>query len=93
MSNLKKLALISPALILAPALALASVTVGDKVGVSDEEIRAKLEAAGYTVNEIERGDGELEVEATINGQEVEIDISPDTGAIVKLELEDEDDDS
>lgn len=87
-----KLILLTSAAICAPAIAFAAVNVGETVGVSDEEILSKLEAAGYTEIEIEREDGEIEVEAMLNGQSFEIEIAADTGQIEEIELEDDDDD-
>ena len=60
-----------------PAAAFAAVAVGDKIGVSDEEIRSALEAEGYILEEIEREDGEIEAEVVLNGTEFEITIDPE----------------
>ncbi len=90
MRKTSKLAVLCAAIAI-PASALAAVSVGETVGTSDEEIRAKLEAAGYMVDEIEREDGEIEVEASLDGRSFEIEIAPDSGIVVEMELEDEED--
>jgi len=52
MENLKTLTLVT-LLIGAPALAMANISVGDKVGTDEAEIRAMAQPQGYTVQEIE----------------------------------------
>ena len=76
---------------LAPVAAIAAFAVGDTVGTDVEEIRSKLEAEGYTVTEIEIEDGEIEVEYVVDGQEYEITMSGETGQVLEVELEDDDD--
>lgn len=76
-----------------PSLAFAAVSVGDTIGVSDEDIREALTAQGYTIEEIEREAGEIEVEVMLNGQEFEIELDAETGMVVEVELEDDKDDS
>ena len=97
MTNFKKLAALASVLALYPTLTLAEVAVGDLLGTTNAEIRASLESAGYSVDEVEIEDGEIEAEAVINGQSVEIDISPENGTILALESDDteqdDDDDS
>ncbi|GAA0773096.1 PepSY domain-containing protein [Roseibium denhamense] len=73
--------------------AMAAASLGETVGTTDEEIRAALTAHGYTVEEIEREGGELEVEVTLNGQAMEFGIDPTSGQILEMELEDDTDDS
>ena len=80
------------AALLVPGAALAQIGVGDVLGTSEADVRAALEAQGYTVMEVEIEDGEIEVEAMVDGQEVEFEVAADTGAILEVELEDEDDD-
>ena len=77
---------------LAPVAAIAAFAVGDTVGTDVEEIRSKLEAEGYTVTEIEIEDGEIEVEYVVDGQEYEITMSGETGQVLEVELEDDDED-
>lgn len=67
--------------------ALANITVGQPVGVEDAEITATLEAAGYTVTEIEREEDEIEVEADRDGRSYEIELST-TGEVIGIELDD-----
>ena len=88
----RTLAVLASAAILTPMIAVAAVSVGDTLSADDTEIRAKLEAAGYTVKEIEREDGEIEVEAILDGRAVEIEIAPETGMIVEIEADDDDED-
>ena len=71
-----------------PGLAFAQVAPGDKLGTAEADIRAKLEAHGYTITEFEVEDGEIEVEATLN-----IEVSSQDGNVVEIALEDEDEDS
>lgn len=84
-----KLALLAGLLV--PGVALAQINVGDTMGVTDAEILSTLEAEGYRVLEIEMEDGEIEVEAIRDGQMFEIEIAADTGLILEIELDDEDD--
>ncbi|MGI9394908.1 MAG: PepSY domain-containing protein [Boseongicola sp.] len=76
---------------LIPAAAFANFAVGDTIGTDLDEIRAKFEAQGYTVTEIEVEDDEIEVEYVLDGQEYEVTLNPDTGEVLEVELEDEDD--
>ncbi len=78
-------------LIAIPALAFAASAVGDVLGTSEAEIRANLESQGYIVQKIEFEDGEIEVEAIFEGQEIEIELASNTGAIIEIETEDDDD--
>ncbi len=84
-----KLALLAGLLV--PGVALAQINVGDTMGVTDAEILSTLEAEGYRVLEIEMEDGEIEVEAIRDGQMFEIEIAADTGLILEIKLDDEDD--
>lgn len=88
-----KFSLVSAALatLIAPTAALA-LTVGDTMTTDLDEIRSNFEADGYTVLEIETEDGEIEVEYEKDGQVFEVSIAADTGLILEVELEDEDDD-
>ena len=76
------------ALMLVPSLALAQITVGDTLGTEDDAIRAQLEQQGYAVEEIEREDGEIEVDVRKDGQEFEIVINAQTGAVEEIEEDD-----
>ena len=87
--NNAKLAILAGLLV--PGVALARINVGDTMGVTDAEILSTLEAEGYRVLEIEMEDGEIEVEAIRDGQMFEIEIAADTGLILEIELDDEDD--
>ena len=91
--SLKSYRMISTGILvgLIPAAAFANFAVGDTVGTDLDEIRAKFEAQGYTVTEIEVEDGEIEVEYVLDGQEYEVTIAPDTGVVLEVELEDDDD--
>ena len=84
-----KLALLAGLLV--PGVALAQINVGDTMPVENAEILSMLEADGYRVLEIETEDGEIEVEAVRDGQTFEIEIAADTGMILEIELDDEDD--
>lgn len=76
------------ATVLAPSIAFADVALGDMVGTTDVEIQNKLEMAGYSIDEIEREDGKIEVDAKSGDQEFEIVIAADSGKVIKIELED-----
>lgn len=69
-----------------PSIA-AALSTGDAVGTSEADIRAALEGEGYNIDEIA-----IEVEATRDGKTYEIEISLETGEVVEIELEDDDDD-
>jgi len=88
MENLKTLTLVG-LLIGAPALAMANISVGDTVGTDEAEIRAAVEAQGYTVTEIEIEDGEIEVEVLLDGVETELVVDMTTGIVTEIELEDD----
>lgn len=83
-----KLALVAGLLV--PGMAFAQINVGDTMGVTESEILSTLEADGYRVLEIEMEDGEIEVEAVLDGQTYEIEIAADSGLILEIELDDED---
>ncbi|RZW12457.1 MAG: hypothetical protein EX266_01300 [Rhodobacteraceae bacterium] len=67
----------------APTLA-AALSAGDAVGTTEADIRAALKARGYEVTEIA-----IEVEATLDGEAYEIDVSLDTGEILEIERDDD----
>ncbi len=77
---------------LVPTMALAAASLGDNVGTTEAEIRAGLVAAGYTIEEIEIEADEIEAEVTLDGQALEIEISPENGTIVAIEADDNDSD-
>jgi len=74
-------------LLASTGIALAAVSVGDTLGTTEDDIRAALTAAGYTVEEIETEDGELEAEVTLDGQQMEVVVDAKSGAILEMELE------
>lgn len=69
----------------------AAIMAGDVIGTDEAQIRSALESNGYIVNEIEREDDEIEVEAHLDGQEFEIELSATTGTVLEIELEDDED--
>ena len=75
---------------LVPAAAMA-LAVGDTLGTDVEEIRAKLEAEGYNVSEIEVEGNDIEVDYMVDGQEYELEVDAATGMVLEIELEDDDD--
>lgn len=79
------------AALIVPGFALASVDVGQPVGTTEADVRAALTGMGYEVLEIETEDGEIEAEVTLDGVAYEIEVALDTGLVVEIELEDEDD--
>lgn len=68
-------------------VAAAAVSLGDRLGTTEDEIRAALTAQGYQVQDIEAEDGELEAEVTLNGQEMEVVVDASTGQVLEMELE------
>ncbi|WP_171133615.1 MULTISPECIES: PepSY domain-containing protein [unclassified Ruegeria] len=90
MENLKMLTL-AGLIAAVPALALANVGLGDKLGTDEAEIRAALEAQGYVIEEIEFEDGEIEVELSKDGVETELVLSETEGVVTAIELEQDDD--
>ncbi|WP_171097907.1 PepSY domain-containing protein [Ruegeria sp. HKCCD7255] len=90
MENLKMLTL-AGLIAAVPALALANVGLGDKLGTDEAEIRAALEAQGYVIEEIELEDGEIEVELSKDGVETELVLSETEGVVTAIELEQDDD--
>jgi hypothetical protein len=75
-----------------PSLALAAVSVGDQLGTTEERIRAALTAQGYEITKFEIEAGKIEVEALLDGQMLDLEISPDTGLVIEIEAEDDGDD-
>ncbi len=78
------------AALLVPATAFAGIDVGQTLGTTEAEVRAALSDLGYTVQEIEIEDGEIEAEVTLNGTAYEIEVAMDSGQVVEIELEDDD---
>lgn len=72
-----------------PAMALAGVSIGDRIGTSDAEIRAQVEALGYQVQEIEFEDGEIEVEVLKDGVETELVLNQADGTVREIEQDDD----
>lgn len=89
----KTLAIALLALAAAPGLAMAGDDDGrNRWGIdaprdqwmSLADVTAKLEAAGYTIREIEIDDGVYEVEGRdANGARIEADVHPVTGEILR----------
>ena len=77
--------------VMAPSLAMAGFTLGDTLPSTEEALRAELSGQDFVVEEVEIDDGMLEVEATKDGIEYELVIKPDTGEIVEIEQERDDD--
>ncbi|MEO0383314.1 MAG: PepSY domain-containing protein [Pseudomonadota bacterium] len=92
MTLLKKtLIAASAGVLIAPVVALAAPTVSDAVGTNLEEVMNNLANAGYEVREIEAENDELEAVVLTDGQLLELEISPETGMILSVELEEDDD--
>lgn len=72
--------------------ALATVSLDDKLGSTEDDIRAALTAQGYTVLEFEVEGGDLEVEVSLDGREMEIGIDATSGMVLEMELVTDDDD-
>ncbi len=78
-------------LVIGATVAAAGIGVGDQYGNDIEQIRTMMEAEGAIIEEIEREDGMIEVEYTLDGTMFELEIDPSTGTVVEVELEDKDD--
>ncbi|WP_299480789.1 PepSY domain-containing protein [uncultured Roseibium sp.] len=78
-------------LVASMGVAAAAVSLGDKLGTSEDEIRSALTQQGYTVEEIEAEDGKLEAEVTLDGQEMEVVVDAASGMVLELELEKDED--
>ncbi|NOD34502.1 MULTISPECIES: PepSY domain-containing protein [unclassified Ruegeria] len=76
-----------------PGLAMAQINIGHVLGSSEADIRSALEAQGYTISEVETEQDEIEIYAFLNGKKYEIEVSPETGAVIEIELADDEDDS
>lgn len=74
-----------------PSVALAEITPGAILGTSDADITAALAAQGYVIDEIDREDDELEIDAMLDGIEYEFKLDPATGEVLEVEAEDADD--
>jgi hypothetical protein len=73
---------------LAGGTGLGAVSTGDYLGKTKAEIAKSLETQGYEVEEFEKEDGLIEVEAAIDGVSYEIHVDPKTGEIVSFEEDD-----
>lgn len=80
------------AVCLVPAAAFANVGVGTTLGTTEADIRANLTTLGYSVEEIEIEDGEIEAEVSKDGKSFEVEVAADTGLVTEVELEDDDSD-
>ncbi len=77
------------ALALVPTIAIAGLSIGEKAGMTEADLRAYFEKQGYTVEEIETEDGETEVEVTLNDKEFEVTVETATGRITGIEEDDD----
>lgn len=62
----------------------AEPSVGDHLGKTPAEIRLNLEQQGYRVGDIDKERGLFIVEASLEGHDLEIEVDPKSGAIVKI---------
>lgn len=77
------------AILAVPAgLAAADVSQGSYSGKTAAEIRQQLEAQGYQVRKIDADDGYLEAHAVLNDRRYEIKVDPQTGKVIRIELDD-----
>lgn len=81
------------AALLLPGFALAQVNPGESLGTTEAAISASLAAQGYVITRFEAEDDEIEVDATLDGVAYEIEISPQDGTVLEVELDEDDDDS
>jgi len=80
-------------LLASTGFALAAVSLGDKLGTTEDDIRTALTSQGYTVEEIEIEDGEIEAEVSLDGQEMEVVVDSKSGLVLEMELEGLDEDT
>ena len=88
MEKLKTLTLIT-LIVGAPALAVAGVSLGDRLGTDEAEIRAAIEAQGYIVQEIEFEQDKIEVEVLKDGVETELVLNQADGTVTGIEADDD----
>lgn len=82
---MRKLALIALIAFASPALA-EDVTMDSILGTTLQEVQASLVAMGYEVRKAEMEDGKIEVYFVRDGKMGEVYVSPETGAVTKLEV-------
>ena len=82
---MRKLALIALIAFATPALA-EDVTMDSTLGKTMEKVKASLTAMGYEVRKAEMEDGKIEVYFVREGKMGELYVSPETGAVTKLEV-------
>lgn len=70
---------------------LEAAPLGAVLGTTEADVRAALEAKGFTVAEIEMEDGEIEADVKLDGKSYEIEVDAKTGKITETELEEDDD--
>jgi hypothetical protein len=76
-----------------PALAATDTNawVGQMLGTTQGEITTVLEERGIEIVAFEIEDDEIEVSILQDGQELELEIDPQSGLVTEAEIEDDDD--
>jgi hypothetical protein len=59
-----------------------------RLGTTEQEVRASLQAQGYEVRKIEREDGAMEAYALRDGKRYEIYVDPTSGRILRVKEDD-----
>ena len=77
--------LLAAVVVALPTTAFA-VLPGDQLGSTDAEIRAALEADGFTIRDFDRKRNRIEVEVTKNDVDMEIDLDS-SGMVLEIELD------
>lgn len=85
-----KTLLLTSTILLSAAAAQANVVKGDILGTTETEIRAALMSSGYMVNSVEVEGDEIEIEATLDGVFMEIEVSSADGTVAEVEQDDDD---
>lgn len=67
--------------------AFAQFEVGDTLGHSVSEIAGSLESGGYEIREIDVERNRIEIEAVLEGSKYEIKVDPQSGQVIKVELD------
>ena len=82
---MRKLALIALIASASPALA-EDITLDSVLGTTLQEIRTSVTAMGYEIRKSEIERGKIEIYVVGNGQQGEVYVNPQTGAVTKIEM-------
>ena len=83
---MRKLLILAALAFATPVLA-EDLTMDTILGTTMDEVQASLVAMGYEVRKAEMEDGKIEVYFVRDGKMGEVYVAPETGAILKLEIQ------